>query len=339
MKKWLILTLSLLVVNVIGLSVFSLKSAPAQAGVSVTARVSAICGNDKAELEEVCDRSDLRGKKCQDFGYTAGNLACSPACDAFVITGCYTPPAPAPSPGAAPAPTETRVIIQGKAYPSAKITVLKDGTVAAFVTADSLANFKAEITNITAGVWSFGLWAEDKEGRRSITFSFTVTVTSGMTTTISGIFFPPTIELDKINVLRGETLKILGQTAPESEISIHIESPQEIVKKTTAQKTGVWSHLFDTSPLAEGSHTTRAKAETPEGLLSSYSKVLAFYVGKYGIAEISPKADFNKDGKTNLVDFSVMLYWWGKYNPAVDMNQDGIVNLPDFSILMYWWTG
>jgi len=40
-----------------------------------------------------------------------------------------------------------------------------------------------------------------------------------------------------------------------------------------------------------------------------------------------------------LVDFSIMLYWWGKYNPGVDMNQDGIVNLPDFSILMYYWTG
>ena len=45
------------------------------------------------------------------------------------------------------------------------------------------------------------------------------------------------------------------------------------------------------------------------------------------------------NGKTNLVDFSILLYWWGKYNPAVDLNQDGIVNLPDFSILMYYWTG
>ena len=240
--------------------------------------------------------------------------------------------------GAAPPPAVTKVVLKGLAYPSAKITVLMDGKVAALITADPLANFKAEITDITAGVWTFGLWAEDKEGRRSITFSFTVTVSSGMTTTISGIFIPPTIELDKVNVLKGGTLNIFGQTAPESKIEISIESP-EIIKTTKAEKIGDWKYPFDTSPLDEGSHTTRAKAEDPTGLKSSYSKVLAFYVGKYGMAEICPKADFNKDGKTNLVDFSIMLYWWGKYNPCVDQNQNGMVDLPDFSILMYWWTG
>ena len=240
--------------------------------------------------------------------------------------------------GAAPPPAVTKVVLKGLAYPSAKITVLMDGKVAALITADPLANFKAEITDITAGVWTFGLWAEDKEGRRSITFSFTVTVSSGMTTTISGIFISPTIELDKVNVLKGETLNIFGQTAPESEITISVESP-EIVKKTKAGKEGDWDYPLDTSPLEEGSHTTRARAEDPTDLKSSYSKVLAFYVGKYRVAEICPKADFNKDGKTNLVDFSIMLYWWGKYNPCVDQNQDGIINLPDFSILMYYWTG
>ena len=156
---------------------------------------------------------------------------------------------------------------------------------------------------------------------------------------ISGIFIPPTIELEKTNILKGETLKIMGETAPESELSIHVESSGEMIKKTTAGKEGDWDYFFDTTPLAEGSHTTRAKAESPDGLLSSFSKVLGFYIGKYGTTEVCPKADFNKDGKTNLVDFSIMLYWWGKYNPCVDQNKDGIVNLPDFSVLMYWWTG
>ena len=314
----------------------------AQTAVVISTVKIAVCGNNIREANEVCDRTDLAGKTCQDFGYTHGDLACSPTCDAFDTSGCYTPPAPAPAPAPGPAPAPppvvTKVVLQGKAYPGAKITVLIDGKVAALITADSLANFKAEITDITAGVWSFGLWAEDKEGRRSITFSFTVTVSAGMTTTISSIFIPPTIELDKVNVLKGETLNIFGQTAPESEITISVESP-EIVKKTKAGKEGDWDYPLDTSPLEEGSHTTRARAEDPTDLKSSYSKVLAFYVGKYRVAEICPKADFNKDGKTNLVDFSIMLYWWGKYNPCVDQNQDGIINLPDFSILMYYWTG
>ena len=295
------------------------------AEVTVTAEVLIVCGNSIVESGEQCDD-----------GNTNSGDGCSSFCQSEV-----SPPSPGGGGGGGgggPALT-TKVVLQGKAYPLAKITVLKDGKLAIIIAGDSQANFKAEFSDITPGVFSFGLWAEDKEERKSITFSFTLTVNSNMITTVSGIFIPPTVELEKVNLARGENLTILGQTAPESQLSIHIESPQEIIKKTTAKESGDWSFLFDTNPLDEGSHTIRAKAEDQAGLISSFSKVLAFYVGKYGTTEIYPKADFNKDGKTNLTDFSIMLYWWGKYNPAVDMNQDGILNLPDFSILMYYWTG
>ena len=312
----------------------------AQADVATTSVniVVSVCGNGIVESGEQCDGSNLAGQTCIGLGYDGGTLSCNQDCT-FNTSQCTTAPPPVGGGAPAPPPAVTRVILQGLAYPLAKITILYDGKVATIITADSQANFKTELTNLTAGVYNFSLWAEDKEGRRSITFSFTVTVTAGMTTTISNIFLPPTIELDKVNVLRGETLNIFGQTAPESKITISIESPQEITKTTKADKAGDWDYSLDTSPLEEGTHTTRAKAESPTGLKSSFSSVLAFFVGKYGVAEVCPQADFNKDKKTNLIDFSIMLYWWGKYNPCVDMNRDGIVNLPDFSILMYYWTG
>lgn len=315
-----------------------LKTKAVVSTTTVSVAVS-VCGNNIKETGEQCDGTDLGGATCQSLGYAGGTLGCYSNCT-FNTSGCYTvPPGGGGGGGYIPPPTETKVVLQGKAYPLAKITILKDGQLAKLITADSNANFKAEITDISAGVWNFSLWAEDKDGRKSITFSFSVTILEGKITTISNIFLPPTIELEKTKVAKGEELNIFGQTAPESKIDIHIESPEEIVKTTKAKKNGDWKYPFDTSPLDEGIHTTRAKAESPEGLKSSFSSVLAFYVGKYKVGEICPKADFNKDGKTNLVDFSILLYWWGKYNPCVDMNGDGIVNLPDFSILMYWWTG
>ena len=264
-------------------------------------------------------------------------LTCTASCT-FNTTACTSNGGGGGGGGGGSTTAETKVILQGKAYPSAEITILKDGKVLTIINADAAGDFKKELTS-TVGIFTFGLWAEDNEGRKSITFSFTMTVYEGKTTTVSGIFIPPTIELSKVNISRGETLNILGQTAPDSELTIAISSPQEITKVTTADEKGEWDYNFDTGNLEEGSHTTRAKAETTEGLASSYSKVLGFYIGKYGSADICPRADFNKDEKTNLVDFSIMLYWWGKYNPCVDQNQDGIVNLPDFSILMYWWSG
>ena len=251
-----------------------------------------------------------------------------------------TPAPPLPAGGAVfiLPPQPTKVILQGKAYPGSIVTILQDGKVITSLPADLQANFKVEISDITPGVWSFTLWAEDKAGRKSISFSFTTSVTQGVTTMVSGIFLPPTIELGKTELAKGEVLNILGMTAPKSEVSIFISSPQEIIKKTKAEPDGTYFYPFDTSPLDQGSHLAKAKATSPEGLLSAFSQSLAFSIGKR--AEEKIKADINGDEKVNLVDFSILLYNWGApKNPDADLNEDGKVNLTDFSIMMYWWTG
>jgi hypothetical protein len=54
-------------------------------------------------------------------------------------------------------------------------------------------------------------------------------------------------------------------------------------------------------------------------------------------------ADLNRDGKVNLTDFSILLFWWntdgGTSDPSADINGDKKVNLTDFSILLFNWTG
>lgn len=53
------------------------------------------------------------------------------------------------------------------------------------------------------------------------------------------------------------------------------------------------------------------------------------------------KADFDGDGNVNLVDFSMLMYWFNKNDAPVkfDLNGDGKIDLIDFSILAYYWTG
>lgn len=51
-------------------------------------------------------------------------------------------------------------------------------------------------------------------------------------------------------------------------------------------------------------------------------------------------ADFNRDCRVDLTDFSILLHSWGiPKNPIADINKDGRVDLVDFSIMLYWWTG
>jgi len=53
-----------------------------------------------------------------------------------------------------------------------------------------------------------------------------------------------------------------------------------------------------------------------------------------------PTPDFNKDNKINIVDLSILLYWFGKTGPEIvpyDLNQDNKIDIADISILFYHW--
>jgi hypothetical protein len=309
---------------------------------ALLAEPSIICGNGTVESGEQCDSANLAGASCSSRGFTGGTLSCNSNCT-FNTSQCSLgggggggggapPPSPAPF-------VATSVVLKGKAYPYSDITILKDGEVAGTTIADSQANFSTQISNITAGVYTFGVWAEDDVGNKSITFSFTTSVVAGTITTIGGIFLPPTIYADKTSVARGDRISFLGQTAPKSEVSLHVNSQDTIVKKFTAGADGLWSYALDTSSLEEGFHISKSKATSPDGLLSSFSKVISFIIGKKGDGVIKG-ADFNGEGKVNLIDFSILLFNWGvPQNPASDLNSDGHVNIVDFSILLFYWTG
>lgn len=251
------------------------------------------------------------------------------------------PPPPEQLPPGAPAIIPpfppAKVIFEGRAYPDAFLTLLKNGMVAATFFAESSGLFAKEITGFPGGNYAFGIWAEDTEGRKSITLSFRATILGGVTTTISGIFIPPTIETSLTQVEIGKELNILGQVFPKSLVKIFISS-EEIVKRTTADEDGKWTYKLNTSSLKEGRYEVKARAIHEDGEMSPLSQTLSFLV----LTRACQGADLNLNGRVDIVDFSILLYFWGQSNPAdscSDTNFDGIVDIVDFSIMMYWWTG
>lgn len=242
------------------------------------------------------------------------------------------PQPPPPWPPWPPFPYAT-VVFKGKAYPSAFITILKDGSVAASFTAQNNGYFSKTLSGLDGGIYTFGIWAEDNEGRKSVTLSFTVDIIGGATTTISGIYLPPTIEIDKIKLKKGELLNYSGQSYPSSAITLFVFSDYDTKQVITGNE-GKWNYSLETSFLDLGSHTTKSKSQTDDGEQSTFSETLSFE-----ISSGCSGADLNQDGKVNLIDFSILLYWWERWEQCADLNSDGVVNLIDFSIMMYYWTG
>lgn len=58
--------------------------------------------------------------------------------------------------------------------------------------------------------------------------------------------------------------------------------------------------------------------------------------------KIRKRVDFNKDGRVDFIDFSILLYYFDKTGSVIvpfDLNDDGIVDVVDISIFMYYWDG
>lgn len=233
------------------------------------------------------------------------------------------------------------VVFSGRAYPLSRVTILQDNRIAITTIAGPDAKFSVTLTTVSAGSHIFGVYSQDSRGTQSETFSFPIVISSGATTEISGIFIAPTIDVDHSEIKQGDTITIFGQSAPQSSVVISIHSNQEVFKTIPTDKSGAYLLQYDTSPLELGTHVTKSKASA-DNQVSSYSKEVAFVVGDKNVGkQACAPWDFNCDKKVNIVDFSIMAFWYKKPNPdpKVDLNHDKQVNLVDFSILAYHWTG
>lgn len=245
--------------------------------------------------------------------------------------------------GGSLAEPETKIIFLGHAYPNSKVTLLKDAQLITSTIAGPDAKFEIILNNLSAGSYVFLIYSEDYQNRRSTPLTFPITITPGVTTTVSGIFITPTIEIDKSSVKRGENLSIFGQGVSNAEVTIAVNSEDELFFKAPTDKNGTYLYNLDTSLLELGNHSVKSKVAF-EGDISSFSKIVSFEVGaKNVLKEIKEEgqADINNDSRINLIDFSILAYWYKKTElpKNIDLNNDGIINIFDFSIMAYYWTG
>jgi len=237
------------------------------------------------------------------------------------------------------------VIINGYAFPRSTIVVLVDGQIATRGTADTSGEFSINVDQIARGVYTFGVYAIDKNNTKSSTYSTTFTVTGARGSTLSNVNVMPSISVSPNPVNPGQALTVSGYALPSAAITIENQSDKTSAGlktfTTTSDANGFWSLTADTTGFTPGTYKVRAKAKQDAGIFTNFSDYTYYGVGQ--AAKVPTTSDLNRDGKVNLTDFSILLFWWntagGNSNPPADINQDGKVSLTDFSIMIFNWTG
>lgn len=263
-----------------------------------------------------------------------------------------TPPLPPSSSNTGPVNMSDTIdvaIFRGVAYPASTIALLKNGTIVAQLPANADGTFDVRVRSLTPGTYSFGIRVTDSNGLQSKLLVFTIYVSSSVATLVEGIFIPPTVTSDKIEVKKGGVVTFTGKTAPDVEVRLSFASSNmELLKKTRSDSTGAWFYELDSSFLITGDYEAKARALTAQNL-SPYSDSLVFRVGDTDrtraknllLTGFRKRCDLNNDNRVNLLDFSIMAFWYKRlgFPDKVDLNSDKQINLTDLSILAYCWTG
>ena len=303
------------------------------------------CGDGVIDVGEDCDTLNLNSKTCATQGFGSGTLSCTAACT-FNTSSCVVSSGGG---GGGTRVNKAQVVLTGRAYPKSTVTVLKDAQVVATTVADADARFQVNIAGLSSGSYTFSLRSEDVKGLRSPLISFPVSLTRGILAKIENIFIAPTLGVDKIEVKKGDRITLFGQSTPASEITLELNSNEQTFLKTNTDGSGVYVYNVDTSSLERGQYYSKSRS-TLTSATSPYSTEVRFLVGDKNTPSLSTacpvKGDLNIDCKVNLIDFSIVAFWFMKpLSPAFvvrekdRLNGDGKVTLTDLSIVAFYWTG
>lgn len=241
-------------------------------------------------------------------------------------------------------PTTAAVTISGFSFPGAKLTLLRDGGIVTSLIANNDGTFVIVVNGLNYGTYQFSVYAEDRDGVISSPYVVNVPVYAAQGYTYNGVIIPPTISTSTTQVGLGQSVAVFGYAAPGATILLDVPG-RFALGSTIADGSGFYRfEVRDT--LAPGIYPFRTRAQIG-ATQSLYSRPIeiTYFSGTTPPGTIPPQlsgcVDYSKDGRINLVDFSILLFWFNKENPPreIDCNADNRINIKDFSILMYFWTG
>ncbi len=255
------------------------------------------------------------------------------------------PPPPPSSGGGGGGTTYGNIIVSGTSFPGAAVTLLRESVIAGSTVANASGDFSFNLTGLNSGNYSFGVYAVDKDGLKTPAVGFAETISSNVTTTVSGIIIPPTLRQSHTAVKQGESIVFSGYALPSSSIAISVSGTKISKINSQTNSNGYYTYTLNTSDFPKGPYQIYVTSKKGSGPESAPSNTLGFEVGDR--TETPPtgvcgRSDLNCDGKVELTDFSILLYFWDldfSKNPRVDIDKSGNVGLRDLSIMLYDWTG
>lgn len=334
-----------------GIVIFSLQPEVSKAiDVALDGRVVG-CGDGIIDVGESCDLSNMNGQSCTTLGFTGGTLYCTATCT-YDTSVCTLGGGGGGGGGGSSRTSSARSLVafSGIAAPFSVASLLVDGTLNATTTADQLGRFTFTARNLAPGVYTMHISAQDIRGHITAPRTITTEVKNRSVLYFTDIFLSPTVQSDNSSIRQGEQIRLYGTTIPQGQVFTYLYKQDVRIGTGTVQASvdGTYEFIQETASLPYGTYSMKVLS-VQAASTSATSTPLEFTVGTTTTPSTDTcqkKGDLNKDCRVNLIDVSILFFWFKTtLSPAVTaleqerLSGDGRVDFTDFSIMLHFWTG
>ena len=237
------------------------------------------------------------------------------------------------------------LVVTGYTAPGSFITLGENGTVIATSLSAGDGSYTLSVSGLSSSEHVFSVSGTDSNNLTTAITTETVYTLPQTVTTVSDVLLSPTIQVTPPTIAPGDALTISGSAKPLTTVNVFTESPL-VSYAVTSDANGAWTYQLTsatTRTYQPGQYRAYANAQEDSGTQSITSNTVNFTVALPPNSDNPPPncdishGDLNCDTKTNLTDFSILLFYWRTNRKKADINSDGSVNLTDFSIMMFYF--
>ncbi len=254
---------------------------------------------------------------------------------------------------------DTALVLNGYTVPNILITFIEDDIVVGTAISNNLGEFTKTFTAQEAGYHSLKIYYTDPTAQTSNTIQLMLLLIDFQTLTVSDIYLPPTIRIDKTNYTVDQNITISGYAKPNELIEIQISGAVGRYSVVNSNSDGFYTYSFPTTGFVPGIYSVNASIKTDLSTNTPSSNTLNFtFYDSENNAYIIPESNnglcpypyrrlcyFDKGikGYLDLInDLPDLLLGFVKFNgdnnknSPFDINESGVINGEDFSIALFY---
>lgn len=298
------------------------------------------CGDQLIQNGEQCDGLNLGGSSCSLLGFDSGSLACSSVCTFDTSMCALDDDLGGPTNGGTRIslnkndPQDSNVVISGYFNPNSLVSILKDGITSGVTFTNDLGFWQITLSGLNPRTYIFQISGSTSNNSKVNSEVFFIEVIKGTTVKVSNVILPPKFLVSETQ----NELFIEGNGVPDANINIYIDDV--FVSESTINSEGEFNVLLS-NKYSDQDHSISIEMTFAGAKVMSRPVI---FKSKNNLPELDGCASFadaTNDCKVNFIDFNLMLrsYFYEPVRAIFDLNKNGKVDLVDFSILAYFWTG